>query len=77
MITAVLRLLSTFAVLFKASITISSYLSSAVFCIALMCGEIPLKVLKTSYLTYFIVLNFVNQLVYFQRLKLIFNEVLI
>lgn len=55
----VIKLLRNFVVLllFKASITISSYRSSIVFCIALMCGEIPLKVLKTSYLINFIVLN--------------------
>ena len=58
---AVLKLLRNFAEqFFKASVTISSYWSSAVLFIALMCGEIPLKVMKISYLTYFILLNFIN-----------------
>lgn len=56
-----LKLLRNFAEQpFKASITISSYRSSGVFCIALMCGEIPLKLLKRSHLASFIVLNFVK-----------------
>ena len=41
---AVLKLLRNFAEqLFKASATISSYWSSAVLFIVLMCGEIPLN----------------------------------
>jgi len=58
---AVLKLLRNFAEqLFKASVTISSYWSSAVLFIALMCGGRPLKVIKISYLAYFILLNFIN-----------------
>ncbi len=58
---AVLKLLRNFAVqLFKASVTISSYWSSAVLFIALMCGGLPLKILKISHLTYFILLNYIN-----------------
>ena len=58
---AVLKLLRNFAEqLFKASVTISSYWSSAVLFIALMCGWIPLKVMKINCLTYFILLNFIN-----------------
>lgn len=57
----VLKLLRNFAEqLFKASVTISSYWSGAVLSIALMCGRIPLKIMKISYLTYFVLLNFVN-----------------
>ena len=58
---AVLKLLRNFAEqLFKASVTSSSYWSSAVLFIALMCGKTPLKVMKISYLTYSILLNFIN-----------------
>ena len=58
---AVLQLLRNFAEqFFKASVTISSYWSSAVLFIALMCGRKPLKIMKISYLTYFILLNFIN-----------------
>lgn len=57
----VLKLLRNFAEqLFKASITISSYWSSAVLFIPLMCGRVLLKMLKISYLTCFILLNFIN-----------------
>lgn len=53
---AVLKLLRKFAEqFFKASITIPSYRSSAVFPISLVCGDI--KILKISHLTYFIMLN--------------------
>ena len=56
-----LKLLRSFAEqLFKASVTSSSYWSSAILFIALICGWIPLKVMKISYLTYFILLNFIN-----------------
>ena len=58
---AVLKLLRNFAEqLFKASVTISSYWSIAVFLIALMCGSVPLKILKISHLAYFILLSFIN-----------------
>ena len=58
---AVLKLLRNFAEqFFKASVTISSYWSSAVLFIALMCGRKPLKIMKISYLTYFILVNFIN-----------------
>ena len=58
---AVSKLLRNFAEqLFKASVTISSYWSSAVLFIPLMCGRIPLKIMIISHLTYFILLNFVN-----------------
>ena len=58
---AVLKLLRNFAEqLFKASVTISSYWSSAVLFITLMSGGLPLKMLKISYLTYFILLNYLN-----------------
>ena len=55
---AVLKLLRKFAEqFFKASITIPSYRSSAVFSISLMCGKIPIKILEISHLTNFIMLN--------------------
>ena len=55
---AVLKLLRNFAELFfKASITIPSYRSSAVFSISLRCDKTPLKILKISYLTNSIMLN--------------------
>ena len=74
---AVLKLLRNFAEqLFKASVTISSYWSSAVLFITLMCGSLPLKILKISHLTYFVLLNFINWLVCFQRISYKFNEVL-
>ena len=58
---AVLKLLHNFTEqLFKASVTISSYWSRAFLFVALMCGGIPLKMLKISYLIYFVLLNFVN-----------------
>ena len=58
---AVLKLLRNFAEqLFKASVTISSYWSSTVLFITLMCGGLPLKMLKISYLIYFILLNHLN-----------------
>ena len=58
---AVLKLLRNFAEqFFKASVTISSYWSSSVLFIDLMCGRKPLKIMKISYLTYFILLNFIN-----------------
>ena len=58
---AVLKLLRNFAEqLFKVSVTISSYWSNAVLFITLMCGGLPLKMLKISYLTYFILLNYLN-----------------
>jgi len=56
-----LKLLRNFAVLlFKASVTIPSYRSSAVFCIALMCGGIQLKLLKNQLLNQFYHANYVN-----------------
>ena len=76
---AVLKLLRNFAEqLFKASVTISSYWSSAILFITLTCrggGDI-IKKLRISHLIYFILLNFINQLVYFQRISCKFNEVL-
>ena len=58
---AVLKLLRNFTEqFFKASVTIPSYWSSTVLFIALMCGWIPLKVMKISHLTYFVLLNFIN-----------------
>ena len=55
---AVLKLLGNFAELFfKTLITIPSYRSSAVFSISSRCSEIPLKILKISHLTYFIMLD--------------------
>ena len=55
---AVLKLLRKFAEqFFKVSITIPSYRSSAVFSISLMCGRIPLKILKISHFSYFITLS--------------------
>lgn len=57
----VLKLLRNFAEqLFKASVTISSYWSSAVLFITLMCCGKSLNVLKISHLTYFILLNYIN-----------------
>lgn len=41
-----------------------------------MCSGLPLKILKICHLTYFILLNFINQLVCFQRISCKFNEVL-
>ncbi len=40
--------------------TTSSYWSSAVLFIALMCGRMPLKVMKISHLTYFYCAYFIN-----------------
>ena len=58
---AVLKLLRNFTEqLFKASVTISSYWSSAVLFITLMCSGLLLKILKISHLAYFILLNFIN-----------------
>ena len=74
---AVLKLLRNFAEqLFKASVTISSYWSSAVLFITLTCRGGIIKKLRISHLIYFILLNFINQLVYFQRTSCKFNEVL-
>ena len=57
----VLKLLRNFAEqLFKALVTISSYWSSAVLFIPLMCGGKSLKMLKISHLTHFILLNYIN-----------------
>ena len=58
---AVLKLLRNFAeLLFKASATISSYWSSADLFISLMCAILSLKILNISYLTNFILLNYIN-----------------
>lgn len=51
---AVLKPLRNFGEqLFKASVTISSYWSSAVLFITLRCSDLPLKILKICHLTYF------------------------
>ena len=42
-----------------------------------MCGRIPLKIMKIRHLTYSIMLNFINQRAYFQRISYKFNEVLL
>ncbi len=58
---AVLKLLRNLAEQkLKVSITTSSYRSSGLFCIALMCGQIPLNYLEIIHLTNFIMLNFIS-----------------
>lgn len=47
-----------------------------IFLHCLNVGGTPLKLLKINYLANFIMLNFVNLIIYFQQLKSNFNEVL-